>query len=138
MLRIFHVNGIAGATVEKLQKTAPIPRDEWRVIIQIFADDISAAISHRRRKTTSALAHGPTDSLLRELKELDLDASAPKCRNFLVDGNQREHILVGHGDRRNRERELKEQNRYRMSQDLDKLQSQTEGDEAKVFPLKWV
>ena len=38
---------------------------------------------------TRVLAHGLTDSLLKELTGLDLDVSAPECHNFLADGHER-------------------------------------------------
>lgn len=84
LIRMLRVNRAAWATMGELYGTPATPEEDWRVAIQIFAGDISAAISHKWTRTTSVLANGLTDSLLQVLQGLDLGVDTPKSGNCLA------------------------------------------------------
>ena len=105
--------------------------------MQIFADDISAAISHEHRQTAIELAHVLIAVLLKHLSKTDLDVSLPKCQNFLVEGSLEEtregprEMASSHNQR------LREQNRQRMSQDLRALEKSEEKEGKGELPFPW-
>ena len=45
------------------------PVEEWRFLIQFFADDISAAVARNARQETIVLADGLAEELLQVLRE---------------------------------------------------------------------
>ena len=65
----------------------------WNVIVQIFTDDISAAIGHLDRAEALKLSHALIKALLRQLANTDLEVSPPKVKNFFGGGT-----AVGHPD----------------------------------------
>ena len=107
--------------------SAPHPAEEWRVTIQRFADYISAAASRAVRKITSASPAGLARALLLVPAKLDLDAAAPKCRNFLADGARRDSDLEKEEKLNNLQRGKTERNMLRTSEDLDRVQTQRLG-----------
>ena len=108
------------------------------MVIQIFSDDISAAIGHADRAVTIELAHVLIKVLLQRLRGTDLDVSIPKCSNFLVEGALQATREGPVETIRNLKRQLKEMTRQRMSQDLGVLESQAgkNGEEELPFPWK--
>ena len=65
-----------------------IPRPEWRMILQLFADDISGAVAHRDRRQVIILAEHVARILSKVLKDLGLEIAPPKCNNFIVEGSE--------------------------------------------------
>ena len=124
LLWLLHVNRIAEGARGLLIKEIRLPEDSWDVIIQIFADDISAAIGHKDKETVIKLAHILIGALLRKLSGADLDVSIPKCENFLAEWMQQPTREGPTDTTRNVKRRLKEQKRQRMSHDLSLLESQ--------------
>ena len=61
------------------------PRDEWGLITQFLADDISAAIAHKDVKLLVVIAGKSADVSREILLASDLAASIPKCNNFILD-----------------------------------------------------
>ena len=102
------------------------------MVLQIFADGISARVGRAMGVRTIRLSHGLTVAPGEGPEDLDPDVSAPRCDNVLVASQGREHISVGNGGARNLERKLhrigrKEQNSRRMSPDLDRCQCIQQG-----------
>ena len=91
--------------------------------MQLFADDISAAVAHRTRRHTSALAEALVATPLRVLKKLGLTVAVARCHNFGVDGNYREVIRSKDDRLSEAKRRHKEQHLQRMRQDLEGLRS---------------
>ena len=60
------------------------PVEEWRFLIQFFADDISAAVARNARQETIVLADGLAEELLQVLRESQLygGATAGDRRRF--------------------------------------------------------
>ena len=65
------------------------PVGERRLLMQPFADDISAAVIHEVRGKTIAPAGSLAGVLLAVPWKLDLDVAILKCRNFLEGGGHR-------------------------------------------------
>ena len=121
----------------QLSREIEIPPLSWEAIIQIFADDISAAISHIDKPEAIRLAHLLIRALLEQLGVADLDVSLPKCKNFLVEGGLQTTRKKPTETVRNVKRQLKEQVRQRMSQDLDSLIARKRGGEEAALPFPW-
>ena len=109
------------------------PAPEWRLLLQPFADDISAAVAHRTRRHTIVLAEALVAALLRVLKKPGSTAAVAKCHNFIVDGNSREVIQAKDDRLSGAERRHKKQRIKRMSQDLERLRRKMSGK--REFPL---
>ena len=50
LLWILHVNKVIAETQKTMEESIGLPKAEWRLIVQLFADDISAAVSHKDRR----------------------------------------------------------------------------------------
>ena len=61
-----------------------LPRKEWRLIIQLFADDISAAVAHKERRQVIELSEQLANILMQVLKKLGLGVAPHKCNNFIL------------------------------------------------------
>ena len=137
LLWLLYVNTIVDGTLRQLHREAGLPPQSWGVIIQIFADDISAAIGREHRQPSIELAHLLIAALLRHLGKTDLDVSLPECQNFLVEGAPEETREGPKETVRNLNRRLREQNRQRMSQDLGTLEKSREEEDKKELPFPW-
>ena len=58
-------------------------------MIQLFADDISAAVTHSERRVVIVLAEELARTLIKILRELGLEVAPPKCNNFIVEGGEK-------------------------------------------------
>ena len=58
---------MAAAVRVGVQRRVMLPQGEWITLVQIFADDISAAVAHVRRMQTIQSAEGLSGPLMREL-----------------------------------------------------------------------
>ena len=100
---------------------AGIPEDSWSLSRQVFADDASAAAGRACRGFATKLARFLRELLFAQLRELDIDVSATKCCNCIIE------ILIDnmpHAERAD-SRPLNVQNkgpiRKRAQRDLDWL-----------------
>ena len=50
LLWLLHINRITIQTRETMKKTAPLRTSGWSLLIQIFADDVSGAVTHEKRE----------------------------------------------------------------------------------------
>ena len=96
---VLHVNGVADGILGILRRKTRIPSREWRVIFQVFAGDISAAISQRIRGGAITLSRDLSEALLEVLAKLALEVAKPKRNNFLVEGNRRERQIEPTGEK---------------------------------------
>ena len=60
-------------------------KEEWGSDIQIFADDMSAALAHGNEEKLTELAWSLSEVLNELLKELDLEDSVPTRNNFIFE-----------------------------------------------------
>ena len=117
-----HFNRVAEDTLQTLRRRIDLPGANWGVVVQLFAGDISAAISHRRRETVLALAGALAESTLETVGGLDLEVSIPKCRNFLVEREEGTGAKSGaKKDIRNTKTKDKEQKKIQMIKSLDEI-----------------
>ena len=143
LLWILHVNRVAEETLKKLRKKTSLPNSEWRIIFQVFADDISAAVSHRTRRGVITLSKELSEALLEVLKKLDLEVAKPKCNNFLIEGMKGEEKTAAKRDKNKSRLQKKEKERKRltMRKALDRLQNQKKGgaeNKEEELPFNWV
>ena len=85
LLWILHINRLTESAKRELRQVAPYPEDSWAVIVQTFADDVSAAVGHCCRRAVIHIAWLLRRILLDLLKRLELTVSLPKRNNFLVE-----------------------------------------------------
>ena len=139
LLWLLHVNRIIEGTLQQIGREIDLPPLSWNVIVQMFADDISAAIGHELRSVAVQLSHILVAVLLGQLGGNDLDVSRPKCQNFLVEGCLAETAGVEpvHEGNNGTKEQLKEQNRRRMSQDLEALEAKRDNEGKSELPFPW-
>ena len=89
LLWILHVNKVIEETCNELEKEVLSPRKAWRLIIQLFAHDTSAAIPSKDKGAAIALAERLAMILMEVLRELKLEVAQPKCNNFIITGGGR-------------------------------------------------
>ena len=68
LLWLLRVNKIVEDAIRQLHREVDLPPPSWNVIVQFFANDISAAIGHERKPAAVALAYMLIFALLRQLK----------------------------------------------------------------------
>ena len=115
-----------------------LPKGDSSALTQIFADDISVAAAHARRLRTVQFADGLSGPLIKEHVVLVLGVAAPKRCNSLIDGCRAcvlDSVSCNSGNLRHG---LKEQNRHRTGQCLDRIQSFWSGGEALQPPFQSV
>ena len=123
LLWLLHVNRIIEETLRDLRKTIKMPPLSWEVIIQIFADDISAAIGHEHRPEAIQLAHLLIAELCKQLDKTELNVSTPKCQNFLVEKKTEKETTNRVEQSSSMKPRRKEEKKHRMNQDLDCLEA---------------
>ena len=120
-----------------MEKNIVLPRKDWRLILQLFADDISGALAHKERRQVIILAEHLAKILIRVLKELGLEISLPKCSNFIVDGRERKKERPGSYVGTTYKQRKKEQTLNRMHQDVERIQSEQSGAQQVQLPFCW-
>ena len=138
------MNRVAANTRDKMYKQVQLKLEVWDLLVQIYAGDISATISHEKREIVLELAWILTEILLKALEEIDLEVSIPKCHNFLVDfiadvlGIKKARKT---GKNRSIEYEAeRESKKRRMRHAIDKLLAHTNeeaNNSERPFPLKF-
>ena len=71
------------------------------------------------------------------LRKLGLDVAKHKCNFILINNKQNERKKTKEDRLGSTRRRLKGQNIRRMSQDLDRIQSQQQGEDAIQLPFEW-
>ena len=138
LLWILHINRLSTQIRAPLERVVPYKRTKWDFIIQIFADDVSAAVAHEKRKAAIHIAWLLKDAILTNFGDLHLEIAIRKCNNFLMEKGTDKMVQNQRRSTRPLNRSLKEQKRKRMSRDLDKIVAETEeGGEKADLPFQW-
>ena len=124
LLWILHVNKVIAKTQKITEESIGLPKAEWRLIVQLFADDISAAVSHKDRRMVVTLSEKLAETLIKVLKELGLEIAPPKCDNFLVDGSAEARKELTRETGTTYKQRKREQTLQRMQRDVERLQSE--------------
>ena len=138
LLWILHVNRVASRTQEKMEEAILLPKGEWRLMVQLFADDISAAVMHSDRRIVIVLAEELARTLIRVLRELGLEVAPPKCNNFIVDGGKEARKENTKESASTYKQSKREQKLQRMQQDVEKLLSEQTAAQELRLPFPWV
>ena len=136
LLWILRVNRIAKYTRSQMKRAIQEESSDWDLIVQIFAGDISAAISHEDRETVLEMAWTLKEILLEILGEIELDVSTPKCNNFLVDFLKEKLKTKTQGQipkKRSLQYDIdKENKKNEMQFAIDKLLTETEMEKKRI------
>ena len=114
LLLLLHVRRAAKPTEETLMKTATLPGADSRLLMQVFADDVSAAIGHENREMLVKLAWLLRETLFPHQRGLTLDVRIPKRDNLFIELLIDQMLRVRHNSSRPLNKQHKAQNRQRM------------------------
>ena len=106
-------------------------------MIHLFADDISVAVAHKDRRLTIVLSGELAAALLEVLRKLGLEVAQRERKNSLINKRQEDRTKTKEDRLSSTKWRLKEQNIHRTSQDLDKLESQQQREDAIQLPFQW-
>ena len=121
-----------------MEKSILLPKTEWRLIVQLFADDISAAVAHKDRRVVVTLSEEPARILIKVLKELGLEIAPNKRNNFLVGGGAEARKELARGTGATYKQRKREQTLQRMQRDVERLESeQLAARQVQLF-FRWV
>ena len=141
LLWILYINRLTASAMSALRGMVPYPEGTWSVIVQTFADDVSAAVGHNCRKAAIHIAWVLRRVLLDLLKKLGLEISLPQCTNFLAECLSMATRLYEDSISLSASRgKVKEQNIKRMLSDLERLTDRKEVSEESdtvELPFTW-
>ena len=76
-------------------------------------------------------------TLIQVLKKLGLEVAPRKCNNFIVNGNEAEHRIMGLNPESNFKKRKREQVLQRMEKDVARLQSERKQEKLNQLPFRW-
>ena len=104
------------------------PAVGWRLLVQLFADGVSAAAAHKTRRGVIEVAGALAKVLLQLQMQLGLNVAPPKCRNFLLPDRGQGASRYTEGRLSSAKRRQKAQCIQRMSQDLEQMRCLRKGE----------
>ena len=106
--------------------------------IQIFAGDISMAVSHKDKGRLVSIARKLKEIIHQILQDLDLQESIPKCNNFIIEAPTEARKGIWESNKRAEFRKLKETEKQEMLRALEKIEME-EGiiEQGMELPYKW-